>query len=299
MDANTSLAKLFIFKSLYPLWTLFNGGSRGGSGGSITPPPPCNILWKWNNLVSVRPKYFIFMGFLRKLDKINKANRHTSIHLNPLSRNPGSAPVVQPDEHSLQSWWNKVQHRIWVVRIQCTSNIALIPKRIPLRRPARNKNSNNQGRSPNVVKVILHTIRQCSRSICEQILSFKRCFHFEKGRIWREPLIYPVVSLFFSVLATPLVIPPLLNEQQSIWAIIVGQTTISIYRELSWFIHVWFHCVFWRTISSWKKIQSAKWQILKPSFRLNLNLNKSKVATAIFIMLCQSKQNDPWAYLVF
>ena len=26
----------------------------------------------------------------------------------------------------------------------------------------RNKNSNNQGRSPNVVKVIFHTIRNCS-----------------------------------------------------------------------------------------------------------------------------------------
>ena len=33
-------------------------------------PPPCplflNILWNWNNLVSMRPNYFIFMGYLRK-----------------------------------------------------------------------------------------------------------------------------------------------------------------------------------------------------------------------------------------
>ena len=39
-------------------------------------PPPCrpflNIIWKWNNLVSVRPNYFIFMGYLRKWDKISK-----------------------------------------------------------------------------------------------------------------------------------------------------------------------------------------------------------------------------------
>ena len=27
-----------------------------------------NIIWKWNNLVSVRPKYFIFIGYLRTGD---------------------------------------------------------------------------------------------------------------------------------------------------------------------------------------------------------------------------------------
>ena len=46
-----------------------SGGSRGGS----LDPPLCplflNILWKWSNLVSVRPNYFIFMGYmyLRKM----------------------------------------------------------------------------------------------------------------------------------------------------------------------------------------------------------------------------------------
>ena len=42
--------------------------------GSSTPPPPpplvfsfLNILWKWNNLVSVSPNYFIFMGYLRQM----------------------------------------------------------------------------------------------------------------------------------------------------------------------------------------------------------------------------------------
>ena len=52
-----------------------------------------NILWKWNNLVSVRPNYFIFMGYLRKRYKISKANPHTFIPMNHLSRNPGFAPV--------------------------------------------------------------------------------------------------------------------------------------------------------------------------------------------------------------
>ena len=41
---------------------------KGGSGGSPEPricPPFLNILWKWNNLVSVTPNDFIFMGYLR------------------------------------------------------------------------------------------------------------------------------------------------------------------------------------------------------------------------------------------
>ena len=49
-----------------------SGGSRGDSGGSLHPPLPSppqflNILWNWNNLVSVRPNYFTFMGYLRKM----------------------------------------------------------------------------------------------------------------------------------------------------------------------------------------------------------------------------------------
>ena len=46
------------------------GGGVWGSGGSLEPPPHppfFNILWKWNNLVSVRPNYFISMGYLRKM----------------------------------------------------------------------------------------------------------------------------------------------------------------------------------------------------------------------------------------
>ena len=52
----------------------FSGGSRGGSGGTHEPPPHppfLNILWKWNDLVSVRPNYFISMGYFKNL--INSA----------------------------------------------------------------------------------------------------------------------------------------------------------------------------------------------------------------------------------
>ena len=58
-----------------------------------------------------------------------------------------------------------------------------------------------------MIKVILHTLRTALhgriRSLWEQILSFKRSSHFEKGRSCGEPLLDTVVSLF-SVLATPL-----------------------------------------------------------------------------------------------
>ena len=57
-----------------------------------TPSPLPVFIYpiKSNNLVSARPNYFIFMGYLRK--KNSKANPHIFIHMNPLSRNPGSAP---------------------------------------------------------------------------------------------------------------------------------------------------------------------------------------------------------------
>ena len=69
------------------------------------PLPFKNILWKWNNLVSVRPNYFnnlvsvrpnyfIFIGYLRKIRKISKANPHTSIHMKPLPRKPLDPPLL-------------------------------------------------------------------------------------------------------------------------------------------------------------------------------------------------------------
>ena len=44
--------------------------SEGVLGGSLEPPPRpsfLNIPCKLNNLVSLRPNYFIFMGYLRKI----------------------------------------------------------------------------------------------------------------------------------------------------------------------------------------------------------------------------------------
>ena len=39
-------------------------------------------------------------------------------------------------------------------------------------------------------------LKERIRSLCEQILSCKRSSHFEKGHIWRESLLDPVVSLW-------------------------------------------------------------------------------------------------------
>ena len=50
-------------------WSWFSGGSRGVQRDRLkTPslPPVFNILWKWNNKVSIRPNYFILVGYLRK-----------------------------------------------------------------------------------------------------------------------------------------------------------------------------------------------------------------------------------------
>ena len=53
-------------------------GPEGVQGVRLNPPPPnalfLNTLWKLDNLVSVRPSYFIFMRYFRKWDKISKAN---------------------------------------------------------------------------------------------------------------------------------------------------------------------------------------------------------------------------------
>ena len=60
------------------------------------------------------------------------------------------------------------------------------------------KNSNIQGRSPNVksdfpkYKELLIKERICS----QKILSYKRSSYFEKERNWREPLLDPGLSPF-------------------------------------------------------------------------------------------------------
>ena len=59
---------IFVFKGIASRFFFhkISGRSTGGLGGSLE-LPPCpqflNILWKWNNLVSVRPNYFIFVGY--------------------------------------------------------------------------------------------------------------------------------------------------------------------------------------------------------------------------------------------
>ena len=50
-----------------PKHSLLSGGSRGGLLEPPSYPPFLNILWKWNNLVSMRLNYFIFMRYVRKM----------------------------------------------------------------------------------------------------------------------------------------------------------------------------------------------------------------------------------------
>ena len=68
--------------------------TSGGSRGVQNPlsPPVFKYPIKWNNLVSVRPNYWNFMGYSRKKRWNQQSEPQTFIHMNPLSRNPGSAP---------------------------------------------------------------------------------------------------------------------------------------------------------------------------------------------------------------
>ena len=64
----------------------------------------------------------------------------------------------------------------------------------------RNKNSNIQGRSLNVIKRDFPfykelLIKESIRSPWEQILSFKRSFHFKRDAIEENHCLYPVVSI--------------------------------------------------------------------------------------------------------
>ena len=54
-----------------------NGGSRGGSGGPL----------------ETRSNYFIFMGYFSKMRSNQQSEHLPLIHMNPISRNPGFAPV--------------------------------------------------------------------------------------------------------------------------------------------------------------------------------------------------------------
>ena len=71
-------------------------GSSGRSRGVRLNPPPRppflisyenEIIWsQWDQIISFS------WDIQEKWDKISKANPHTFIHMNPLSRNPGSTP---------------------------------------------------------------------------------------------------------------------------------------------------------------------------------------------------------------
>ena len=78
-------ARCIFLKNLF-----FSGGYRGGLSAFVLNPP--SLLTTFLNIYEneIRPNYFIFMGYLSKM---SKANPHTFIHMNPLSRNPGSAPA--------------------------------------------------------------------------------------------------------------------------------------------------------------------------------------------------------------
>ena len=65
---------------------------RGFPRYPLPPPPPFfNIIWKWNNLISLRRNRFIFMGYLRKKrDKISQAN-----------------PQLYTSDHPFQKSWTR------------------------------------------------------------------------------------------------------------------------------------------------------------------------------------------------
>ena len=76
--------------------------------------PFWNILWKWNNLVSVSTNNFIFRRNLGKTRyTISKVIPPNFLYMNPLSRNP-----ISPPENSLSACQHSKQGRrsslIWV-----------------------------------------------------------------------------------------------------------------------------------------------------------------------------------------
>ena len=76
-----------------------SGGSRGGGSGGSLEHPPCTQppIFKYPMKIKLfglsETKLFHFHGIFKK-NKIKSAKLtpHTFMHMNPLSRNPGSAP---------------------------------------------------------------------------------------------------------------------------------------------------------------------------------------------------------------
>ena len=76
-------------------WRIQKGG--GGSGGSLEHPSPhpfLSILWKWNNLVSVRPSFLHFHGIFKKM----RSNQ-------PLKANPTPLYIWTPFQKSWVGPW--------------------------------------------------------------------------------------------------------------------------------------------------------------------------------------------------
>ena len=79
--------RFYIYSKYIRIWA--SGGSRGGSHGFDYPLLPLDVLkypMKMNNLVSVRPNYFIFMGYLRKMRSNQRSKPLTFIHMNPFQK---------------------------------------------------------------------------------------------------------------------------------------------------------------------------------------------------------------------
>ena len=63
--------------------------------------------------ISYETKLFHFHGILRKMREISKANPHTFIHINPLSRNPGhwlKSDILTPSFSTLDLIPDQFQH---------------------------------------------------------------------------------------------------------------------------------------------------------------------------------------------
>ena len=72
-------------------------------GGGVRSNPPCPLFWnsllKWNNLVSVRPNYFIFIGYLGKLRwNQQRGPQHFYIYKAPFQK-----PCIRPSSSLLHT----------------------------------------------------------------------------------------------------------------------------------------------------------------------------------------------------
>ena len=73
-------------------------------GGRLNSPPQfLNILWKWNNLVSVRPNYSMFMGYLRNM-RYNQQSYPQHIYTYELTFQKCWIRAWHPNPTTTSSW---------------------------------------------------------------------------------------------------------------------------------------------------------------------------------------------------